>query len=181
MQELYLATEYLLSIGNPKREEDNSLTIFVLEDNPVYLDMIQESLSHHQGYKVYTFSHWRDCSNMLYLNPDLVIVDYFLEEELQSRKSGKDFLEMIKEENPETEVAIISNDKKISFMNKLETLGAKKIIVKNRDMFHQIRKMAYDILTEKKSEQKWGNIAIVVLVIMTVLIFISGFYLAFFY
>lgn len=180
MQEFSLMSDYPLVTSDAPKRMEKELTIFIVDDNIAYLEMMKQTLSQNPSYDVYSFSNWKECISNLYRKPDLVIVDYYLEEENPDGKNGRDVLENIKEKQPQTEVAIISKDKRIELMSGLLHNGAKDLIVKDKEALHHIREVAHNILIDKQVKTEWEilgtiffGIIIFVLIFFTIIILVT--------
>ena len=60
---------------NAKNEQ---LKVFVVEDNELYSLMIDHKLKDIGNYHITTFTSGEDCLKNLYLEPDVIILDYYL-------------------------------------------------------------------------------------------------------
>ena len=72
--------------------------IFVVDDNTMFAEMLKDHLSKHPAYKVFVFNTGEDCLENLYLNPDLIILDYHLNDVFKEAANGIEILEEIKKE-----------------------------------------------------------------------------------
>ena len=84
--------------------------IFIVEDNEIYSMMLDYILSKDTIYKFVNFKSGEECLANLYLNPDIIILDYSL-----PGINGHETLVKIKAYNPKIHVIFLSdnNDKKL--------------------------------------------------------------------
>ncbi len=78
--------------------------IFIVEDNEMYAMMLDYILSNNSICTFVRFNSGEECIDNLYLEPDIIILDYQL-----PGMDGYETLLRIKEKNPQTHVIILSN------------------------------------------------------------------------
>ena len=109
--------------------------IFIVEDDPWYMDILEYHLLLNPEYEVEKYETGKDCLNNLYKRPSAVTLDYSLPD-----MKGKEVLKKIVELSPETSVIIISGQEDITTAVELLKEGAYDYIVKDEDT-----KIAYGI------------------------------------
>ncbi len=105
-----------------------TLTIFVVEDDLLYSNIIEYHLSLNPDYHVRKFHTGEELLNNLYLNPAVITIDYSLPD-----MKGDQLLKKIKNFNPDIPVIVISGQEDISTAVSLLKEGAYDYIVKNDD------------------------------------------------
>lgn len=137
----------LLNVFNTEGKEErrqpslvpHKLTVFIVEDNELdsmYLDYkLRETLA---NYNLVTFKSGEECLNNLHLNPDLVILDYFL-----AGENGLSTLKKIKEFDDEIPVIIISHQKELDVVIQAFHEGAHDYIIKGNDISLQLRDVVH--------------------------------------
>lgn len=103
-------------------------TIFVVEDDIWYAELLQYHLNLNPDYVVKSFHTAVDLFNNLHAHPDVITLDYTLPD-----MNGEEVLKRIKEEAPDTEVIIISGQEDISTAVGLLKEGAYDYLVKDDD------------------------------------------------
>jgi DNA-binding NtrC family response regulator len=125
-------------------EKQNSrstgFTIFVLEDDDWYRDLLSYIISLNPEYDIKKFSQGKDLLKMLHENPNVITVDYMLPD-----MNGEQVLKQIKEYNPDIEVIIISEQEKIDTAVELLKLGAYDYIVKTPDIKEKLLNLLNNI------------------------------------
>ena len=106
----------------------NPLTIFIVEDDTWYGEVLQYHLALNPEYKVELFKCGKDCIDNLHKNPSIITLDYSLPD-----ISGHEILKKIKSHNPDVPVIIVSGQEDISVAIDLLKEGAYDYIVKNKD------------------------------------------------
>jgi len=107
----------------------DKLTIFVVEDDEWYRELINYNLNLNPDYEVHLFASGKEVLDVLHKKPDLVTLDYRLPD-----MDGAEVLKRIKQQSPEVEVIMISEQEKIDTAVELLKLGAYDYLVKTRDI-----------------------------------------------
>jgi DNA-binding NtrC family response regulator len=108
---------------------EKSFTVFVVEDDDWYRDLLGYVISLNPEYTVKKISRGSELIKVLHEKPDVVTLDYLLPD-----ANGEALLRQIKEFDPEIEVIIISEQEKIDTALDLLKLGAYDYIVKTPDI-----------------------------------------------
>src|SRR4051812_33182650 len=116
-----------------KQNNISAFSIFILEDDDWYRDLLSYVISLNPEYSLKKFSSGAELIKALHENPDVVTVDYMLPD-----MNGEKVLRQIKEFNPDIEVIMISEQEKIDTAVELLKLGAYDYIVKTNDIKDKI-------------------------------------------
>lgn len=103
-------------------------TIFIIEDDAWYGEILQYHLSLNPDYVVTRFEKAKDALSKLHLNPDLITIDYSLPD-----MDGNELLKKIKTAKPEVPVIVISGQEDISTAVQMLKAGASDYIVKDEN------------------------------------------------
>jgi two-component system, NtrC family, response regulator AtoC len=103
--------------------------IFVVEDSEWYNRLLVHTLSLNPDYEVKSFFNGKDFLNSLFELPDIVTLDYRLPD-----FTGLDILKRIREENPDVQVILISEQDDIDTVVNLLKMGAYDYISKSEDI-----------------------------------------------
>jgi len=104
-----------------------SYTIFIVEDNKLYAQVLKKQLTDNQ-YQVKVFYNGRDCIASLDEHPDVITLDYTLPD-----MTGQEVLKEIQKKSPDSNVIIISAQESISTAIELMKNGAYDYIMKAPD------------------------------------------------
>jgi DNA-binding NtrC family response regulator len=107
-------------------KNQNSLKVFILEDDAWYGSMLQHYLSLNPDYEVKRFESSKDFFSHLHEKPDVVTLDYSLPD-----MDGGEVLKKIKGVHPDIQVLIISGQEDVSTAIALLKNGAFEYIVKD--------------------------------------------------
>lgn len=108
---------------------ENTLNIFVVEDNEWYNKLLVHNISLNPDYRVTSFFNGTDCLKALHKQPDVITVDYRLPD-----MNGLELLQKIKQENNDIHVILISEQEDIEVVVDLLKYGAYDYIVKSNDI-----------------------------------------------
>ena len=121
----------------------NTVKIFVVEDNDWYNRLLVHTLSLNPDYEVKGFFNGKDFLNSMHEQPGIVTLDYRLPD-----ISGTDLLKQIKQEHPEIQVILISEQEDINTVVELLKLGAKDYIIKSNDIRDRLLNTVQNIRNE---------------------------------
>jgi two-component system response regulator AtoC len=103
----------------------NEFVIFVVEDDPWYGEMLEHHLKLNPEYIIYRYMKGKDCLANLYRKPSVITLDYNLPD-----ITGYEVLKSVKQQHPDIQVLIISEQQDIATAVKLLKEGAYDYFVK---------------------------------------------------
>jgi len=110
--------------------------IFVVEDNPLYQELIGKELESLKG-EIYFYTKGENCLMDLEMNPSIVILDYNLEGEI----NGLDTLQEIRKFDPSIYVILFSNQKEINNRENVMQYGSFDFLEKQDHSFRLLKQM----------------------------------------
>jgi DNA-binding NtrC family response regulator len=110
-------------------KSDNAVLIYVVEDNDWYNRLLVHTISLNPDFEVKSFFNGKDFLDHLHETPDIVTLDYRLPD-----LTGTEILKRIKQEYPEIQVILISEQDDINTVVELLKMGAKDYIIKSNDI-----------------------------------------------
>lgn len=85
------------------------INVFIVEDNDVYAKSLQAFIiAHFPDIKVKIFQVGEMCLTKLHLNPNIIIMDYFLNSKYGEAQNGLEIIKRIKAQNPKTNIIVLS-------------------------------------------------------------------------
>lgn len=127
-------------------KQNNRLSIFIVEDNEMYSFMLERKLHDQINYRIANYTTGEACIKDLYLNPDIVILDYNL-----PGINGMEALKALKEKKPKLHVIILSSQTNLQAVADLMKEGAydyiqknKETLVKITEAIENIRRMSFE-------------------------------------
>ena len=104
----------------------NNYNIYMVEDDPWYGEILGYHLSLNPDFKVTRFKTAKDCLSKMYLQPDLVTIDFSLPD-----MQGDKLFEKIRETDPDVPVIVISSQENIMVAVNLLKLGVSDYFIKD--------------------------------------------------
>ena len=104
--------------------------IFFVDDEPMFINLLEYTFKCRSGFSTKSFNNGEECIEHMYMNPDLVVVDFFLNSD-DSQMNGMDVVKKIKEINPATQLIFLSGNDDKEVINKAKSAGVEKYILKN--------------------------------------------------
>lgn len=103
----------------------NEFVIFIVEDDPFYGEMLEHHLKLNPEYVIYRFLKGKECLSNMYRKPSVITLDYNLPD-----MTGHEVLKLIKQQYPDVQVLIISEQQDIATAVSLLKEGAYDYFVK---------------------------------------------------
>jgi two-component system response regulator AtoC len=122
---------------------DNSIKIFVVEDNDWYNRLLVHTLSLNPDYEVKSFFNGKDFLAAMHEKPDIVTLDYRLPD-----MTGDELLKQIRHLYPDIKIILISEQNDINTVVELLKMGAKDYILKSQDIRDRLLNTVQNIRSE---------------------------------
>ncbi len=123
--------------------------IILVDDDFIFLEMLKESLIDNPELNIVAFQSGEECINHLHLNPDVIVLDYFLNSENPAAKNGLEILKKIRDVNPKTKVIILSGQEDGNLVYEFVRENATNYVVKDDNAFENVKKAINDIIYKK--------------------------------
>ena len=146
-----LATDNLKQKIEKKKKES---LIFLVDDNPIYLNILKNDLASLPKTKVMTFSTGEECLEHMYLEPSLIVLDYDLRGNNTKIMNGIEVLRHIKKINEEAEVVILSGCEDVAVATASMKFGAFDYVVKNENALLNIKNKITNIFRKFRIMQR---------------------------
>ncbi|MBL6447032.1 response regulator [Fulvivirga sp. 29W222] len=134
-----------------KKEE---LLVFVVDDDPHFLQILNTHFSKLEiksdtdnlyKFKVRNFATGRSCIENLSLNPDLILLNFYINKGLPNALTGQETLEKITNTNPNQKVLIL-NDIDVNLRDAFVENGLRDYIIKDNEALMELNRLVIDIL-----------------------------------
>lgn len=126
----------------------------MVDDDPMQLSMLQDHLSKFKHYKLRTFSTGEECLAHINEKPDIIILDYNLDNVDKNAKDGLDILIELQDKVPATDVIMLSAQDKIEVAVNTMKYGAFDYVIKNESAFLRIENTIFNINRKNKLEKE---------------------------
>lgn len=120
--------------------EGNKLTVFIVDDDSFFLEILKDRLMDIENLNVFSFLTAEECIEQLDKKPDVVFLDHILNSKSSFVMNGLEALPKIKKKSPDTKVIIVSGQDSIEIAEKMMQAGAFFYIKKDKKTFAQIEK-----------------------------------------
>lgn len=138
-------------------KNDRKISLFLVDDDAVFLKSLEIEFIHHTDFTVETFATGELCIANLSKNPDVIILDYHLDGIDPNAMNGIETLDKIKEFNPEIPVVMLSSQDKIDVAVSCMHHKAFDYVVKSETAFLRLQKniTAYFHYERIEKELNW--------------------------
>jgi DNA-binding NtrC family response regulator len=144
-------------------------TIFVVEDDILYLNLILKELEKMGYVNVKSFNTGKEAIHNLTEKPDVALLDYFLEKDY----TGMDILKKLKQRFPDTQVIFLTASDDVNIAVDTMRNGAYDYIVKGDTAFIRIRHLLKKISEENEQKSKSRSIIRFQIYVIIAIILIS--------
>lgn len=138
-------------------KNENKMTIFLADDDAVFLKLLEIEFTALKEYNIETFATGELCLLSLDKKPDIVVLDYHLDGIQKNAMTGIETLDKIRAFDPEIPVIILSSQDKIDVAVNCMHHRAFDYVVKSETAFMRLQKNILSIIEHKKMERelKW--------------------------
>jgi len=117
------------------------LKVFLVDDDALYLKSEEIELNGQNDYTIETYASGELCLQQLSRNPDVIILDYWLNGVDKSAMNGEQILDKIKRFNSDIPVVILSAQEKIEVAVNCMQHRAFDYVVKSKTAFMELHKI----------------------------------------
>jgi len=135
-------------------KDENKIKIFLVDDDALYLKSLEIEFLAHADFSIETYATGELCVKNISRNPDIIILDYHLDDIDKTAMNGLETLDKIKESNPDIPVIMLSSQDKIEVAINCMHHRASDYVVKSETAFMRLQKIITNIFTYKKMEKE---------------------------
>lgn len=118
---------------------NNNPTIFIVDDEPLLSEMLTDYLKEqYRGFNIQSFPTGEACLQSLHLQPNIVVLDYYLNSKEKDAANGIDILKEIKKRNKALPVIMLSSQKSYGTATQTIMYGAVHYVIKGQEAFEEI-------------------------------------------
>ena len=118
--------------------ENTSKNIFVVDDDKMFATMLADHLEEQGRYTITTFGTGEECLEHLGENPDVIILDYYLDSKVPGAKNGLEILQAIQKNAPDQKVIMLSAQEHYGIALQTIASGAVQYVIKDLQAFKEI-------------------------------------------
>jgi two-component system OmpR family response regulator len=155
-----------------------NLKITIIDDDPAMTEMQKDFYEKKfPGSVITDYSSGEAALKGIYLEPDVIVLDYHLDSVTPDAMNGLQVLKKLKEQFPNVPIIFLSSQEKTEIAANTMKYGAYDYIVKNESAFHRLEIILNNIsshagLRKNLGTQKIFNAILAVLVIATIIGFL---------
>ena len=125
------------------------VSVFLVDDDSLYLRMLEQNLSFNKKIRIRSFNSAESCIKKLHWNPDLIVLDFFLDSNNQNRINGLQALMRIKELKPNSNVVMLSSSENVEYLLSCMDNGALDYVVKSGYAAKRVESIARELFLMK--------------------------------
>ncbi|MDO8929386.1 MAG: response regulator [Bacteroidota bacterium] len=133
---------------------NEKIKIFLVDDDALYLKLLEIELLEHGDFDIQTYSTGELCLENLKNTPDVIILDYELNGIDKKAMNGLDILDKIKAYNPLIPVVMLSSQDKIEIAINCMHHKAFDYVVKSETAYLRLGKIIPAVFRFKKMEKE---------------------------
>ncbi|MBL0339829.1 MAG: response regulator [Bacteroidetes bacterium] len=115
--------------------------LFLVEDDPLFAEMLKDFLKSKPQWEVVYYSNGEDCVRDAYQNPTVVIIDYHLDNLNAGGMNGIDTMVKLKKVAPGAHCVFLSGQKRYGVALQTISHGAENYVFKDENAFKEIGKI----------------------------------------
>jgi len=132
---------------------EKKIKIFLVDDDGLYLKLLEIELMEHADFTIETYATGELCVANLSRNPDVIILDYYLDGIDKTAMNGMLTLDKIKAINPDVPVIMLSSQDKIEVAIDCMLHKASDYVVKSETAFIRLQQSMSTIFHTRKIEK----------------------------
>lgn len=134
--------------------QDRQIKLFLVDDDALFLRTLELEMLQHANFVIETYSTGELCLKNISHNPDIIILDHYLDSVEKNAMTGIEILDRIKAFNSNIPVVMLSAQDKIEVAVEYMHHGAYDYVVKSETAFMRLQKIISNIFSYKKMQNK---------------------------
>lgn len=156
------------------KTDSKAITIFLVDDNLFYLKALEHSIAgQKQSIDIKTFQTGEECLEQMQSKPEIVILDYYLNSNVNDALDGLTILKKIKKISPKTKVIMLSAQDSLDIAVKCAENGSLDYIIKDESAFIKINKELSNIIEQIKIDDESLKPYQIISILIIIIILIS--------
>ena len=133
---------------------NEKIKLFLVDDDAVFLKLLEIEFMEHADFDIETYATGELCIASLSHQPDIIVLDYYLDGVDRDAINGIDTLDQIKAFNSDIPVVMLSSQDKIDVAINCMHHKAFDYVVKSETAFMRLKKIITTILETQKLEKQ---------------------------
>lgn len=134
--------------------KNEKIKLFLVDDDAFYLKSLEIDFLQRADFYIETFTTGEQCLENLSHNPDIIVLDYYLDSIDKKAINGIQTLDKIKAANSDIPVVMLSSQDKIDVAIECMHHRAFDYVVKSETAFMRLQKIITTIFKYKKMEKE---------------------------
>jgi len=133
-----------------------NISLFIVDDNEAFMNLIEMHLVNKEEegtfqahFNITKFTNGEECLLSLHQNPDLILLDYYLNNDDVSLMNGDAVFRKIMEINPHQKVVMLSGQEEYGVVHTLIKQGLREYIMKDEEMFENLHHVLLEVYKSK--------------------------------
>jgi len=136
--------------------KNNKPTVFIVEDNEMFAETLKVSLEMN-NYSVQTFSSGEQMISFWEEDPDIILLDYFIESKQGVAMNGDKILRFIRRISKSLPVIILTSNTNIDQATSMLKQGAVDFIIKDEDLGSNLQKTLSQVFDSIKLRKEMAR------------------------
>ena len=132
----------------------DKIKLFLVDDDALFLKLLEIDFLEHGDFIIETFATGELCLANLLQEPDIIVLDYYLNGVDPNAMNGVDTLDKIRQLNPDIPVIILSSQDSIEVAVNCMHHQAYDYVVKSETAFMRLQKVISTIFQHRKMEKQ---------------------------
>ena len=132
----------------------DKIKLFLVDDDALFLKLLEIDFLEHGDFIIETFATGELCLANLLQEPDIIVLDYYLNGVDPNAMNGVDTLDKIRQLNPDIPVIILSSQDSIEVAVNCMHHQAYDYVVKSETAFIRLQKVISTIFQHRKMEKQ---------------------------
>lgn len=133
---------------------EDKIKLFLVDDDKVFLKALEIEFSQEANFEIRTFATGELCLKDMAHGPDIIILDYHLDDIERDAMNGIQALDKIKEFNADVPVIMLSSQDKIDIAINCMHHKALDYVVKSETSFVRLQKIITDVFQNMKLKKQ---------------------------
>lgn len=134
--------------------KNDKIKLFLVDDDVLFLKSLEIDFLERADFSIETYATGELCLENLSHNPDIIVLDYYLDSIDRTAMNGIRTLDKIKAFNPDIPVVMLSSQDKIDVAIECMHHSAFDYVVKSETAFMRLQKIITTIFHYKKIEKE---------------------------
>ncbi|MBP6826745.1 MAG: response regulator [Saprospiraceae bacterium] len=125
---------------------DAKKKVFLVDDDKMFLTLLSDHLEALDRYDISTFATGEACLERLGEQPDVIVLDYYLDAAVPGSLNGMEILKRIKSADSDQKVVMLSSQEHYGVALQTIAKGALYYVIKDNQSFGEVERLLGEIV-----------------------------------